>query len=50
MTTKDEAMKAVEKLLAYLEKDYQREGLKKTPKRVIESWDEIFSGYTLCSK
>ena len=45
MTTKDEAMKAVEQLLAYLEKDYQREGLKKTPKRVIESWDEIFSGY-----
>ena len=45
MTTKEEAMQAVEKLLSYLEKDSQREGLKKTPQRVIESWDEIFSGY-----
>jgi|TARA_B000000565_G_scaffold240670_1_gene204967 GTP cyclohydrolase I len=45
MTTKDEAMDAVGKLLSYLEADNQREGLKKTPQRVIESWDEIFSGY-----
>ena len=45
MTTKDEAMQAVEKLLSYLETDSQREGLKRTPQRVIESWDEIFSGY-----
>ena len=45
MTTKEEAMDAVGKLLSYLEADNQREGLKKTPQRVIESWDEIFSGY-----
>lgn len=45
MTTEEEAMDAVGKLLSYLEADNQREGLKKTPQRVIESWDEIFSGY-----
>ena len=46
MTTKKEAMQAVEILLSYLEDDYQREGLNNTPQRVIDSWDEIFSGYS----
>ena len=46
MTTKKEAMQAVEILLSYLEDDYQREGLKNTPQRVIDSWGEIFSGYS----
>ena len=45
MTSRDEAMDAVSTLLSYLEKDSKREGLLKTPKRVIDSWDEIFSGY-----
>ncbi|MBT3419603.1 MAG: GTP cyclohydrolase I FolE [Euryarchaeota archaeon] len=45
MTTREEAMEAVSKLLSYLEKDHEREGLLSTPKRVIDSWDEIFSGY-----
>ena len=38
---------AVETLLNYLEDEFQREGLKETPKRVIDSWDEIFSGYQM---
>ena len=44
-TTKEEAMNAVKILLEYLEGDCTREGLVDTPKRVIESWEEIFSGY-----
>ena len=44
-TTKEEAMNAVRILLEYLEGDCTREGLVDTPKRVIESWEEIFSGY-----
>ena len=45
MVTKNQAEEAVKTLLEYLEGDAQREGLEKTPQRVIESWDEIFSGY-----
>ncbi|MDG1539478.1 MAG: GTP cyclohydrolase I FolE [Candidatus Poseidonia sp.] len=49
MTTKDEAMKAVKTLLSYIEGEGKsdREGLMNTPKRVVESWDEIFAGYTM---
>ena len=49
MTTKEEAHEAVRTLLAYLEGPdaVSREGLLETPKRVIESWDEIFAGYSM---
>ena len=49
MTTKEEAHEAVRTLLAYLEgpEAVSREGLLNTPKRVIESWDEIFAGYNM---
>ena len=49
MTTKEEAMKAVKTLLSYIEGEGEsdREGLMNTPKRVVESWDEIFAGYTM---
>ena len=40
-----EAEDAVRKLLQYLEVDAKREGLEETPKRVIDSFDEIFAGY-----
>jgi len=40
-----EAEDAVRKLLQYLEGDAKREGLEETPKRVINSFDEIFAGY-----
>ena len=45
MTTREEAEAAVSTLLAYLEANGSREGLKDTPKRVIKSFDEIFAGY-----
>ena len=49
MATKDEAMKAVKILLEYIEgeKYVEREGLMRTPERVVESWDEIFAGYKM---
>ena len=40
-----EAEDAVRKILQYLEVDAKREGLEETPKRVIDSFDEIFAGY-----
>ena len=46
-TGKQEAVDAVYTLLSYLEKDPEREGLLDTPKRVIDSWEEIFSGYSM---
>ena len=45
MTNRKEAEQAVKTLLEYLENDSSREGLIDTPKRVIDSFDEIFSGY-----
>ena len=42
---RQEAEEAVRKLLQYLEGDSDREGLQQTPKRVIDSFDEIFAGY-----
>ena len=45
MTTRAEAEEAVHTLLKYLESDSKREGLMRTPERVIDSWDEIFNGY-----
>ena len=47
MADRDEAEQAVKTILEYLESDASREGLQKTPKRVIDSFDEIFSGYKL---
>ena len=40
-----EAEDAVRKILQYFEVDAKREGLEETPKRVIDSFDEIFAGY-----
>ena len=46
MVDRTDAENAVRTLLQYLESDPNREGLLDTPKRVIDSWDEVFSGYT----
>lgn len=48
MVTRKEAEDAVRTLLGYLEgeENAEREGLLKTPKRVIDSWEEVFSGYS----
>ena len=47
MTSREEAILAVEKLLRYIENENKelREGVFDTPERVISSYDEIFSGY-----
>ena len=47
MTTREEAHDAVRTLLGYIEgiDAVDREGLVDTPKRVIDSWSEIFAGY-----
>ena len=43
-----DAMEAVETLVRYIEKDggELREGLVDTPKRVVESFNELYNGYT----
>lgn len=43
--TKDQAEKAVRLLLEYIGEDLSREGLAETPKRVVKSYKELFSGY-----
>ena len=43
--SKDEALRAVETLIAWIGDNPVREGLIETPHRVIESYNEIFSGY-----
>ena len=47
MTSKQDAMDAVGVLLRYIEGDDSREGLIETPKRVIESFSEIYAGYDM---
>lgn len=39
------AMMAVERLLTFVGEDTQREGLRDTPRRVIDAWLEMTSGY-----
>lgn len=43
--SRDEAEEAVRTLLAYLGDDPRRPGLIDTPKRVIDAYGELFSGY-----
>ena len=47
MRTKEEAMQAVKVILEYIEESSDREGLQKTPERVINSFDEIYAGYSM---
>ena len=47
MIFKEDAMRAVSTLLKYIEGDDGREGLVDTPKRVIQSFEEIYSGYEM---
>ncbi len=44
--SREDAMKAVETLLRWIGEDPTREGLLDTPKRVVKSYEEFFSGYT----
>jgi len=45
--TREEAMAAVRTMLAWAGDDPNREGLLDTPKRVINSYEEFFSGYAM---
>ncbi len=45
--TRDEAEAAVRTLLAWAGDDPTREGLQDTPRRVVEAYEEYFSGYAL---
>lgn len=36
---------AIKKIIQYIGDDPTREGLVDTPKRVVKSWDELYSGY-----
>ena len=47
MTTREEAVQSVKTLLEYIEGSSNREGLINTPKRVIDSFEEIFAGYQM---
>jgi GTP cyclohydrolase I len=52
MPSRDEAVSAVETIVRYIEgKDgVLREGISLTPRRVVDSYDELFSGYVGDSK
>ena len=45
LSNRREAEEAVRIILNYIEGDHQREGLLDTPKRVIDSFSEIYAGY-----
>jgi GTP cyclohydrolase IA len=46
--TREQAFAAVRTLIAYAGDDPDREGLRDTPKRVIDTYDELYSGYREC--
>lgn len=45
MVSREDAENAVRVLLEYIDEEPGREGLEKTPERVIKSFSEIYSGY-----
>mgnify|MGYP001801969699 CR=1 FL=1 len=46
----DEAHEAIKTLIRYIGDNPDREGLLETPKRVIDSYKELFSGYEIDPK
>ncbi|HRP11496.1 MAG TPA: GTP cyclohydrolase I, partial [Terricaulis sp.] len=46
--SREAAMEAVRTLIAWAGDDPDREGLKDTPKRVVEAYREWFRGYDEC--
>jgi GTP cyclohydrolase IA len=46
--TREQAFAAVRTLIAYAGDNPDREGLRDTPKRVIDAYDELYSGYRQC--
>ena len=45
--TRDAAEEAVRTLLKWAGDDPDREGLRETPTRVVDAYDDWFSGYTI---
>ncbi len=45
--TRQEAESAIKTVLAWIGEDPNREGLLDTPKRVINAYQEFFSGYNI---
>ena len=48
--TREKVMQNIREILIYLGEDPNREGLKKTPERVLKSWDSLFGGYQMSSE
>jgi GTP cyclohydrolase I len=48
--TREKVMQNIREILIYLGEDPDREGLKKTPERVLKSWDTLFGGYKMSSE
>ena len=46
--SREEALAAVRTLIAYAGDNPDREGLRDTPKRVIDAYEELYSGYREC--
>lgn len=46
--SRDQALAAVRTLIAYAGDNPDREGLRDTPKRVIDAYEELYSGYREC--
>ena len=44
--TREEAMEAVRTLIAWAGDDPRREGVLDTPRRVVDAYEEWFSGYS----
>src|SRR5262245_11376148 len=44
--SREEALAAVRTLIAYAGDNPEREGLRDTPRRVIDAYDELYRGYT----
>ena len=43
--TQEKALAHWKDVLSYIGENPQREGLKETPKRIVKSWEKLFSGY-----
>ena len=46
--TREQALAAVRTLIAYVGDNPDREGLRDTPRRVIDAYEELYSGYREC--
>lgn len=43
--TRDQIIPYLKNILAYIGDDPEREGLIDTPERILNSWNQLFSGY-----